>query len=166
MTRATREDERIRERRPVTRREVLRIGIAVFSGTTLVGRVSGSSNVNEELLYIGYVFRPEYGTYHEFVPFQIFIRYRESHASIGRGKNVCRNPERAYVPYEIQYHNSEQKTAFLAVPLANKQDSLPHEYFVPRTRFQFIESDGTYVFQGDCDNPPTPVQHGVLTPVV
>lgn len=165
---------------PVTRRGVLRTGIAVFGGATLVGRAAetssatassrleatSSAKAHGEKPYTGYVFRPDYGTYHEFTPFQIVFEYRESRASIGIGPKVCEKPRRAYVPYEIQYHDSEQTTAILAVPVENRQDLLPHEYFVPRARFHFVETDGQYVFHGDCDSSPTLVQHGVFTRVV
>jgi hypothetical protein len=125
-----------------------------------------SASDHEEKRYTGYVFYPEYGTYQESVPFQIYIRYRESEASIGQGPDVCRKPRRAYMPYEIQYDDPEQTTAFLAVPLPNRRDGHPHEYFVPRTRFEFVETEERYSFQEKCANPRTPVQRGVFTQVV
>lgn len=113
----------------------------------------------------GYVFSLD--RYRECVRFQFVAELQVFRASVGRGLDISRNDRRDFTAYGIRYVDgggdgtSEESAedgdmVILAVPSPDHEESPSlFEYYLPRTRFQFTESKGEFVFQRNSSNPRT-----------
>lgn len=166
-----------------TRRAFVRwVGLAVGAATTSVAdgaNGAGNRDAPDRCEPVegdyppmeGFVFFPE--SYRECSPFRLLIVSRRFRSKVGRGPHVCLGERREYVLYGIGYDDAdadvtsiEGVSTFLAVRTPEEGDPpLPHEYFVPGQRFQFVSTAGEFVMHGDCEEPPTPLQQTVFSRV-